>query len=176
MSGRPAPAAEFFARYEIHWLRVSRGTDIRAAEASLVEIFFAGGFRVSFKLLEGEAAQVYRYLEGIGAAPRCEAELTAAGRQLGADERGAWLRVLLAAITDRVAKIHKEQSILNIQPVGKRFLLYGKTQFEVLSDDGQGQLAIRILRADGSSDAALTANDLLDGLYADIITQVPNRG
>jgi hypothetical protein len=162
--------AEFFARYEIHSLRIAHDTDIRAAEASLVEIFFAGGFRVSFKLLEGEAAQVYRYLEGISAAPGCEPEPNPAGRQLDPDERAAWLRILLAAITDRVAKIHKEQSILNVQPVGKRFLLYGKTQFDVLSDDGQGQLAIRIQRADGSSDAALAANDLLDGLYAGIIT------
>lgn len=170
MSGQQLSATEFFARYEIQSLRTARDTDIRAAEASLVEIFFAGGFRVSFKLLEGEAAQIYRYLEGIGAAPGCEPVFTPAGRQLGPDERVAWLHILLEAIADRVAKIHKEQAILNIQPVGKRFLLYGKTRFEVLSDDGQGQLAIRILRADGSSDAALTANDLLDGLYAGIIT------
>jgi hypothetical protein len=176
VSGPQVSAAEFFARYEIRSLRVSRDADIRAAEASLVDIFFAGGFRVSFKLLEGEAAQVCRYLEGIGATPRCEPELTPAGRQLGPDERAAWLCVLLTAIGDRVAKIHKEQSILNIRPVGKRFLLYGKTQFDVLSDGGEGQLAIRILRADGSSDAALAANDLLDGLYAGIITQAENRG
>ena len=170
MSGPQVSAAEFFARYEIRALRIARDADIRAADASLVEIFFAGGFRVSFKLLEGEAAQVYRYLEGIGAAPRCEPEFTPTGGQMGPDERAAWLRVLLAAIGDRVAKIHKEQSILNIQPVGKRFLLYGKAQFDVLPDDGEGQLAIRILRADGGSDAALAANDLLDGLYAGIIT------
>ena len=172
MSGPQVSAAGFFSRYEIRSLRIARDADIRAAEASLVEIFFTGGFRVSFKLLEGEAAQLYRYFEGIGAAPGCEPELTAAGRQLGADERGASLRILLAAITDRVAKIHREQSILNIQPVGKRFLLYGKTEFDVLTDDGEGQLAIRILRADGGSEAALAANDLLDGLYAGIITQV----
>lgn len=171
MTQRPlASATEFFARYGIRSLRIARDADIRAVEASLVEIFFTDGFRVSFKLLEGDAAQLYRNLKGIGAAPGCKPELTPAGRLLGADEQGAWLRILLAAITDRVAKIHKEQSILNIQPVGKRFLLYGKTQFEVLSDDGQGQLAIRIQRADGSSDAALAANDLLDGLYAGIIT------
>jgi hypothetical protein len=172
VSSGPVSAAEFFARYGVHSLRITRDADIRAAEASLVEVFFAAGFRVSFKLLEGEAAQVCRYLEGIGAAPGCEPELTSAGRQLGPDERGAWLRVLLAAIGDRVAKIHKEQSILNIQPVGKSFLLYGKTQFDVLSDDGEGQLAIRIRRGDGDSEAALAANDLLDGLYAGIITQV----
>ncbi len=172
MSGPQASAAEFFSRYEIRSLRIARDADIRAAEASLVEIFFTGGFRVAFKLLEGKAAQLYRYLEGIGAAPECAPELTPAGRQLGADERDAWLRILLAAISDRVAKIHKEQSILNIQPVGKRFLLYGKTPFDVLSDDGEGQLAIRILRADGGSEAALAANDLLDGLYAGIITPV----
>lgn len=172
MSGPHVSAAEFFSRYEIRSLRIARDADIRAAEASLVEIFFTGGFRVSFKLLEGEAAQLYRYFEGIGAAPGCEPELTATGRQLSADERGASLRILLAAITDRVAKIHREQSILNIQPVGKRFLLYGKTEFDVLADDGEGQLAIRILRADGGSEAALAANDLLDGLYAGIITPV----
>lgn len=176
MSGRQVSAAEFFARYEIASLRITRGADIRAAEASLVEIFFTGGFRVSFKLLQGEAAQVYNYLEGIGPAPGCEPQLTPAGRELGPDDRGAWLRILLTAITDRVAKIHKEQSILNIRPVGKRFLLYGKTQFDVLSDDGEGQLAIRILRADGNSEAALAANDLLDGLYAGIITEAQNRG
>jgi hypothetical protein len=172
VSGPQVSFAEFFARYEVRSLRVARDADIRAVEASLVEIFFAGGFRVSFKLLEGAAAQLYRHFEGIGGAPRCEPELTAAGQQLGADERTARLRILLSAITDRVAKIHKEQSILNIQPVGKSFLLYGKTRFDVLSDDGEGQLAIRILRADGSSAAALAANDLLDGLYAGIITQV----
>lgn len=176
MSGGRVSAAEFFARYGIRSLRITRDADIRAAEASLVEIFFAGGFRVSFKLLEGGAAQVCRYLEGIGAAPACEPELTSAGRQLGPDERGAWLRILLDAIADRVAKIHKEQSILNIQPVGKRFLLHGKTQFDVLSDDGEGQLAIRIQRGDGGSEAALAANDLLDGLYAGIITEAQDRG
>jgi hypothetical protein len=176
VSGRQVSLAEFFARYEVRSLRVTRDADIRAAEASLVEVYFAGGFRVSFKLLAGEAAQVWRCFEGIGAAPRCEPELTAAGRQLGPDDRAAWLRILLSAISDRVAKIHKEQSILNIRPVGKSFLLYGKTQFDVLSADGQGQLAIRIQRPDGSSEAALAANDLLDGLYAGIITQAQNRG
>jgi hypothetical protein len=172
VSGGRASAAGLFARYGIRALRIAPDADIRAAQASLVEIDFTGGFRVAFKLLEGEAAQVCRYLEGIGAAPGCEPELTATGRQLGPDERDAWLRRLLAAINDRVAKIHREQSILNVQPVGKRFLLYGKTPFDVLSDDGEGQLAIRILRADGSSEAALAANDLLDGLYAGIITPV----
>ena len=172
MSDPRVSAAELFARYEVRSLRIARDADIRAAEASLVEISFAGGYRVSFKLLEGEAAQLYRFLEGVGAAPRCEPQLTPAGRQLGPDERAAWLRILLGAIADRVAKIHKEQSILNIQPVGKSFLLYGKTQFDVLSDDGEGQLAIRIQRADGSSEAALGANDLLDGLYAGIITEI----
>ena len=83
---------------------------------------------------------------------------------------------LIAAISSRVAKIHKEQSILHIQPVGKTFLLMDKTRFDVLTDDGEGQLSIRIYRDGGINDlgneAGLAANDLLDGLYSGIIREV----
>lgn len=71
-----------------------------------------------------------------------------------------------------MAKIHKEQSILHIQPVGKTFLLMDKTRFDVLADDGEGQLSIRIYREGEVSEAGLAANDLLDGLYSGIIREV----
>ena len=61
--------------------------------------------------------------------------------------------------------------VQGIKPVGKSFLLYGKTRFDVLSDNGKGQLAIRIQREDGSSEAGMAANDPLDGLYAGVITR-----
>ena len=79
---------------------------------------------------------------------------------------------LIRAIAGRVDKVYKEQSILNIQPVGKTFLLMGQTRFDVLSDDGEGQLVIRLHRPEGSSEAGLNANDLLDGLYTGLITRM----
>lgn len=161
-------AAGFLERYEIHSIRISREADIRDAEACLVEVSFAGGSRVSFKLLDGPAARTHRYFEGIQPGP--EPIVVADGAELGSEQREQRLRQFLAAIEERVAKVHREQSILDVQPVGKSFLLYGRTRFDVLSDNGRGQLAIRIRHPDGDSEAALAANDLLDGLYAGIIT------
>jgi len=78
---------------------------------------------------------------------------------------------LIEAIRPRVAKVHKGQSILGTQPLGKTFVLYDKTRCEVLADNGEGQLTIRIVRQDGSAEASLAANDLLNGLYSGAITQ-----
>jgi len=40
-----------------------------------------------------------------------------------------------------------------------------------LADNGEGQLTTRIVRKDGSDEASLSANDLLDGLYSGAITE-----
>ena len=96
---------------------------------------------------------------------------TPEGKQLGDAARQALVAGLIRAISDRVAKVYQEQSILNIQPVGKTFLLMGKTRFDVLADDGEGQLSIRLHRPEGASEAGLNANDLLDGLYTGLITR-----
>ena len=162
--------SDFFQRYEILAIRISRDADIRDSEACRVDVSFADGFHVSFKLLDGPAAQAHRFFEGIKPGP--EPILAAGASDLDDDSRKKLLQAFLDAIDNRVAKVYKEQSILNIQPVGKSFLLYGKTRFDVLSDNGEGQLAIRIRRPDGNSDAAFAANDLLDGLYAGIITRI----
>lgn len=166
----------FLARYHVEELLVGRDADIADREVSRVDVQFgrgadegARGYRVVFKLL-AEAADTHRYLARIGPPPSCRIEWTAAGEALGAADQEARVTRLLAAIEGRVAKVQKEQSILNIRPVGKSFVLMGNTQFEVLADDGEGQLRIRLHRPEGSSEAALSANDLLDGLYSGLIT------
>ncbi|MGH8033603.1 MAG: hypothetical protein ACREO9_00145 [Lysobacterales bacterium] len=171
-------SAIFFTRFQIGEIRLSPDTDIRDREVSRVEVCFgqgaddaARGYRVVFKLLE-QAADAHRYLRRIGPPPECALELTPQGEQLGDEEREARIASLLSAITGRVAKVHEEQSILNIQPVGKTFLLMGKTRFVVLADDGEGQLRIRLHRAGENSEAGLNANDLLDGLYSGLITKM----
>jgi hypothetical protein len=158
-------------------VRVSQDADIRDREVSRVDVSFgaepgdgARAYHVVFKLLD-QAADAWRYLRRVGPPPECTPELTPEGERLGAEEQAAQLGVLIRAIESRVAKVHKEQSILNIQPLGKSFLLMGKTRFEVLADDGEGQLRIRIHRPEGSSEAGLNANDLLDGLYSGLITR-----
>ena len=166
---------DFYQAYDILSISVSADADIRDDEASLVDIQFAageevGGYRVNFKLL-GTASTAHRYLKGVSARPDLRLELTPAGNELTQKSVQNLLAEFVEAIRGRVAKVHKEQSILGIQPVGKFFLLYGKTRFEVLSDNGKGQLAIRIQREDGSSEAGMAANDLLDGLYAGIIAR-----
>jgi hypothetical protein len=166
----------FYKAYDIHSIRVSADADIRDEETSLVDIRFSAGeetgsYRVNFKLL-GAASRTHRYLKRLGPRPQLQVELTPAGVAKGQDSIRKLFAEFVEAIRDRVAKIHKEQSILGIQPVGKSFLLYGKTRFEVLSDNGAGQLAIRIQREEGSSEAGMAANDLLDGLYAGVITRV----
>lgn len=167
---------EFFCAHDIHSIQICADADIRDDEASLVDIKFAAGeesgsYRVNFKLL-GTASGTHRYLRRLGPGPQLHAELTVAGKKMGQDSMQKLFVEFIEAIRDRVAKVHREQSILSIQPVGKPFLLYGKTRFDVLSDNGKGQLAIRIQRENGSSEAAMAANDLLDGLYAGVITRV----
>ena len=165
----------FFSAHDIHSIRVSADADIRDDETSLVDIQFAAGeetgeYRANFKLL-GTASRTHRYLRRLGPRPDLPVELTPAGAELGQALLQKLLAEFVEAISGRVAKVHREQSILGIQPVGKSFLLYGKTRFDVLSDNGKGQLAIRIQREDGSSEAGMAANDLLDGLYAGVITR-----
>ena len=168
----------FLESYAIDGLKLSRDGDIRDREITRVEVSFGRGtgddtraYAVVFKLLD-QAADCHRFIRRIGPPPECALELTAEGRALGDKERAERVRSLLQAIAGRVEKVHKEQSILNIQPLGKSFLLMGKTRFEVLADDGQGQLSILIHRPEGSKEAGLNANDLLDGLYSGLITRL----
>ena len=170
--------ADFFQQYGIDSLRVSRDADIRDREISRVDVRFGtdsddagAGYDVAFKLLDA-ASDTHRYLRHIGSPPECTLEWTPEGSQLGNAVQAQRVASLIAAITERVAKVHTEQSILNIQPLGKSFLLMGQTRFDVLSDDGEGQLVIRLHRDEGSSEAGLTANDLLDGLYTGLITRI----
>lgn len=168
---------EFLTRYHIEELLVGRDADIADREVSRVEVEFgreadegARACRVVFKLLD-QASDTHRYLRRVGPPPECAIEWVAQGLGLGAAEQRACIARLLKAIDSRVAKVYTEQSILNIRPVGKSFVLMGQTRFDVLSDDGEGQLRIRLYRPDGSSEAALGANDLLDGLYSGLITR-----
>jgi len=167
----------FFSEHGIDDLRISRDRDIRDREISCVEVSFgqgsddAGkGYRVVFKLLDA-ASDAYRFIRRIGPPPDCKVEWTPEGKQLGDAARQERVNGLISAIAGRVAKVYQEQSILNIQPVGKTFLLMGKTRFDVLADDGEGQLSIRLHRPEGASEAGLNANDLLDGLYTGLITR-----
>jgi len=168
---------DFFNQYGIDELRIGQDADIRDREISRVEVSFgqgsddAGkGYRVVFKLLDA-ANDAHRVMRRIGPPPACKVEWTAEGKQLGDAARQERVRGLIRAIAGRVAKVYQEQAILNIQPVGKSFLLMGKTRFDVLADDGEGQLSIRLHRPEGPSEAGLNANDLLDGLYTGLITR-----
>lgn len=168
---------EFFAAYEVRSLRISQAADIRDEEVSQVDIRFGPGagkasqnYAVTFKVLD-QATDTHRYLLGIGSPPDFKLELTGPGCELGQDEMRGRIRAFIEAIRPRVAKVHKEQSILGTQPLGKTFVLYNKTRFEVLADNGEGQLTIRIVRQDGSDEAILSANDLLDGLYSGAISE-----
>lgn len=167
--------ADFLNRFDIRQVCITRDTDIRKDATSLISLRFnpepgnpAAGYQVSFKLLDG-CADIHRHVCGIGPPPECLLELTAKGRDLSSLELEELLGRLLETIGPRVAGIHKEQSILNTRPVGKAFVLASGTRFEVLSENSDGRLAIRILRGDGPSEAAMAANDLLDGLHTGII-------
>jgi hypothetical protein len=167
----------FFTDFNIHSIRITQDADIRDDEVSLVDISFnhdsaddSQTYQVTFKILK-QASGTHRYLQGIGPRPDFKLKLTQAGQSLGQEGLCALVRTFIAAISNRVAKVYKEQSILGTQPVGKTFVLYGKTSFKVLADNGEGQLTIRIIRNSGSTEAGLSANDLLDGLYSGVITQ-----
>ena len=168
----------FFQSNDIRSIRISQAADIRDTEVSQVDINFGQSsaepsktYGATFKVL-GQASDTHRYLGGIGPAPSFTLELSPLGAELGRDEICGRIRAFIQAIESRVAKVHKEQSILGTRPLGKTFLLYNKTRFEVLADNGEGQLVIKIIRKDGSDEAGLSANDLLDGLYSGAITEV----
>jgi len=168
---------DFFQSNGIRSIRISQAADIRDAEVSQVDISFGLGsadtsrnYDATFKVLD-RASDTHRYLSSIGSPPNFTLELSPLGQELGRDEISSRLRAFIRAIESRVAKVHKEQSILGTRPLGKTFVLYNKTRFEVLADNGEGQLVIKIIRKDGSDEASLSANDLLDGLYSGAITE-----
>jgi len=174
--------ARFFEQYRLDSLRVTQDTDISGKPVSLVDIRFVPAegsgsdqYQVAFKLLDQDgdkgAADSHLFLRAIGPPPECALELTPAGASLSNEQLQARIDGLIHALSSRVAKIHKEQSILHIQPVGRTFMLMDKTRFDVLADDGEGQLSIRIYREGEVSEAGLAANDLLDGLYSGIIKE-----
>jgi len=168
----------FFEAYRIRSIGITAGADIRKDVISQVEINFfrdadndATGYVVSFKLLGG-ASDAHRYLCDIGGPlSAIRLQLTQEGRGLGDTTIAGKVRDFIAAIENRVKKIHKEQSILGIQPVGRIFVLNHKTRFKVVAEDGEGQLSIELLDKDGGRAAKLGANDLLDGLYVGLISE-----
>jgi hypothetical protein len=168
---------DFFQSHDVQSIRIRQAADIRDAEVSEVDISFgqdaanaSRSYGVTFKLLD-QASDTHSYLRGIGSRPDFKLDLASPGKELGCDEICGRIRAFIHAIESRVAKVHKEQSILSTRPLGKTFLLYNKTRFEVLADNGEGQLVIKIIRKDGSDEASLSANDLLDGLYSGAITE-----
>ena len=138
--------ARFFDQYRLDSLRIAQDADISGKPVSLVNIRFipaegsgSDQYQVAFKLLalDGDkgAADSYLFLRAIGSPPECTLELTPEGESLGREQVQQRIDRLINALSSRVAKIHKEQSILHIQPVGKTFLLMDKTRFDVLADD-----------------------------------------
>ena len=168
----------FFETYRIRAIGINIGADIRNDVISQVEINFFGDadkvaadYVVSFKLLD-KASDTHRYLRGIGGQlSDFRVQLTAKALGMGRNAITGKVRNFIAAIEERVGKIHKEQSILGTQPVGKIFVLNNKTRFKVLADDGEGQLSIEIVDKEGECEAKLGANDLLDGLYVGLIAE-----
>ncbi len=168
----------FFEAYRIWSIGITAGADIRKDVISQVEISFtrdadndAEGYVVSFKLLD-RASDAHRYLHGIGGPPSAiRLQLTQDARGLGNKTIAGKVRDFIAAIEKRVEKIHKEQSILGIQPVGRIFILNHKTRFKVVAEDGEGQLSIELLDKEIGRAAKLGANDLLDGLYVGLIAE-----
>lgn len=174
---KPDQLQTFMESYSVSELVIHREADIRNREISQVEVRFddtsEGGkiaCDVAFKLLE-QGVDTHRFLARIGPPPQCEIQWTEGGQALGADEKSACITRMINAIDGRVAKVHKEQSILHIQPVGHSFMLMGRTRFDVLSEGSDGQLQIRLHHPEGTSEAGLNANDLLDGLYSGLITR-----
>ncbi|MES9926460.1 MAG: hypothetical protein ABW152_20490 [Candidatus Thiodiazotropha endolucinida] len=165
----------FFNEYGIRIINITKGEDIRKDEVSHVEIVFAAETDsdgkdtvVSFKLTE-QASDLHRYISTIDCSTNPILDLTASGEKLVAGAVRGRLWHFINTISPRVAKIHKEQSILATRPLGKTFILNNKTQFKVLKDDGEGHLTIGIIDGDVVREAKLSANDLLDGLYVGMI-------
>ncbi len=168
----------FFDDYLIRSIGISIGSDIRNDAVSQVDIHFfrevgndATAYLVSFKLLD-RASDAYRYLRSISSQnTNFQVQAAEAGQGLGSDALARKVRNFIAAIRERVEKIHKEQSILGTQPLGKTFILNNKARFKVVADDGEGQLTIEIMGQQGGREARLGMNDLLDGLYTGMIAE-----
>jgi hypothetical protein len=173
-----AQVCGFFEDYRVRSIGISVGTDIRNDVISQIEINFfrdadndAADYVVSFKLLD-RASDAHRYLRGIGGrSSDFRVQVTEETQGLGRQAIAGKVRDFIATIKERVEKIHKEQSILGTQPVGKIYILNNKSRFKVLADDGQGQLRIEIMDKEGRREARLGANDLLDGLYVGLIAE-----
>ncbi|MCU7864189.1 MAG: hypothetical protein KZQ92_09465 [Candidatus Thiodiazotropha sp. (ex Lucinoma borealis)] len=167
--------SRFFEEYGIRTINITQGEDIRKDEVCHVEMIFAADsdsdgkeYVVSFKLT-GDVIDLHHHISSIDCPANPVLVLTTEGEKLATEDVKELLRHFLNAIGPRVAKIHKEQSILATRPLGKTFILHNKTRFKVLTDDGEGHLTIGIIDGEIVREAKLSANDLLDGLYVGMI-------
>lgn len=122
-------------------------------------------YKVSFKL-QGSDSDIGRYLSSVSAVNGLEVNFFQQASTLTSDQIESQLKNFINNIAERLAEAKKEQKIQSIVFVGNRFTINNQSTFKVLSDDGEGKLAIE-LEGDSSihEGLKLSSHGLMDGLY-----------
>lgn len=128
-------------------------------------------YQVSFKL-QGRDVEICDYLICVEACNEFEVSFSDKASSGDAALLHEKIKRFLTTISPRVREAQKEQEIQCIPFVDNTFVLYGKTTFKVLSDDGEGNLAIDILGELTNQELKMSSHGLLDGLYTGAIKEV----
>ncbi len=121
-------------------------------------------YTVSFKL-QGKDSDIGLYLNEINTVEGLTLDFKKEAESLTQQMLESYLEQFINVVSVRLTEAKKEQEIQSIVFVGNRFSLNNQTIFKVLSDDGDGKLAIEIEGETTAEDLKLSSHGLMDGLY-----------
>ena len=121
-------------------------------------------FTVSFKL-QGKDSDIGLYLNEINTVEGLTLDFKKEAGSLTQQTLESYLEQFINVVSTRLTEAKKEQEIQSIVFVGNRFSLNNQTTFKVLSDDGEGRLAIELEGDSNHEDLKLSSHGLMDGLY-----------
>jgi hypothetical protein len=173
-----AAISQFVKKFEVKSLEATKNSGISPEYEVTDLVLYCGKeldgkpaeYKVQFKLSE-EYRDINQSLQKLESQPELSITLADKPEELASGMMDLTLRSFFRFITGRMIKAKQEEDIQSIPFVGNTFVLNRVTTFKVLSDDGEGRLAIEILKSDREQDLMLSAHGLMDGLYTGFIKE-----
>lgn len=151
---------DYFQRYALASIEFDTVAGVSVGAEAVVDIRaeFSEGYLVQFKLPLAQLP-LAQWVSRLGTDNVQWREAA-----VGEGEFDTAIAAFFGDVAGRFDRVLHEQRVQSIQYLGNRFVLNGKTVFDVVADT-DGKLTIAMHRDGETREALLLASSLLDGLY-----------